>query len=246
MIDWLRAEHRAVGVGDLAECRLQRRQRLRAGRGAHRVVAIERDTAIVVPHRNARALRGCLGLRGVAMRRDCDGVELGAPDILIDRQQVGGDRYREIARALRQLGFRIEIRLVAHERNARHALDAAGERVVDLPGLDGGRCLADRCQAGDAIVVDGDGGNVVRQFGAELRYQREVAALSADLPDATEHEAFSALAHVADAPIKCIDETGDEVLRLDRRKRAVCARLAARRADRIVDVDRHSRTQKRF
>ena len=70
--------------------------------------------------------------------------------------------------------------------------------------------------------------------------------MRADLPDAAKYESLGASAHVAEAPIKCIDETGDHVLRLDRRKRAVCARLAARGTHRIVDVDRHSRTLMRF
>jgi hypothetical protein len=173
------------------------------------------------------------------VRVDRDGIEHVAGHVLLHRQEIGRYSDGKIARMVRQLTLAVEVGLVTHEGHARHALDATGERMIDHAGGDRRARLPDRRKSGDAVIVDGVGRRRIRQPGAEFRDQRDVAALGADLADAAEGERTRALAYVADALLQRIDQPGYHILRLDRGERAVRPRLAAWRADGIVDVDGH-------
>src|SRR6516162_7716833 len=70
-----------------------------------------------------------------------------------------------------------------------------------------------------------------------------MTALSADLPDAAKYEALSAPAHAADPFIKGINQAGNQILRFDCGRCAICPRLAARGANRVLDIHGHSGTQ---
>jgi hypothetical protein len=69
----------------------------------------------------------------------------------------------------------------------------------------------------------------------ELRNERDVAALSPDLTDATENERIHR-ARIAAALIESAHELRNELLRADRGESAVRPRLAARCAHGVVDI----------
>ena len=78
--------------------------------------------------------------------------------------------------------------LAHHERRARHRLDAAGDREIDLAGADGAARGADRIEAGGAEAVEGLAGNRIRQAREQQRHARDVAVVLAGLVGAAEKD----------------------------------------------------------
>ncbi|MNE40768.1 hypothetical protein D3C80_1348070 [compost metagenome] len=131
-----------VGRGQGGEGGWQRRQALAAGLRARRFLVRQAVQG------NARGGQGrALGEGGALLRGQGGGVHLGARDADVLCQTVGGDGDGQVAGARREAGVLIIVSLVAHEGDAGHHLDPAGQGRTHGAGLDQGRRLTHGGQA---------------------------------------------------------------------------------------------------
>ena len=136
---------------------------------------------------------------------------------------------------LRKARVGVVARVVAEERHARHHLDAARERPVQVPCRDLRRRVADRRETRHAVVVQRERVRVVGDAGMQLGHQRDVGALVTHLVDTTQHQRLD-VPRVVTAGLQAVDQASHEFLRLHLCEAAFGPCLAARRAHGVVDV----------
>jgi hypothetical protein len=116
------------------------------------------------------------------------------------------------------------------------AEDAAADGEVGLAGLHLGRGHVHRLEARGAEAVDLDAGRGLGPAGVEHGGAGDVGALLADRRDAAEDDVVDLRGVEAVAVAQGLQHLGGEAQRGDLVQRAVLLALAARGADRIVDV----------
>ena len=164
-----------------------------------------------------------------------EGVDVLAREALDGGDQVGADALGHERRGERSRRVGGPGAAVAAHGDAAHRLDAAGEDQVLEATADARRGLVDGLETRGAEAVQLYAGDRVGVARGECRGLGDVAALVTDRRDDTEHDVVDAV-HVEGrvAVLHGVEQTDDQVDRLDLVEAAVLLPLAPGRADRVV------------
>ena len=173
--------------------------------------------------------------RRALLALDRVGVDVGAAEAVLGRDQIGGDALRHEVAGQRHL--RIDRPGVAGraDADAAHGFDAAGDDHVVLAGGDRGVGEVDRVEAGGAVAVDLHARHGVREAGGEDGVAGDVAARLADRIDAAEDHVVDDRRVEVVAVADRGQRAGGEHRGRDFVQGAILLAAAARRADVIVD-----------
>ena len=192
-------QHRGGAVGDLGgvaggdlavllEGRLQRRQLLGAvGVGGPDALVGDVGVAVVLPRDDLALEAALLGrLVGELVGAEADLIHLGAGDLPLVGDHLGGDALRDEVVALHQRRGEGEAVLLhdlggVGEGDVAHVLDAAADDDVMDAGGDQRGAEVDGLLCRAALAVDGGGGRLDREPGLEPGVARDVDALLTEL-----------------------------------------------------------------
>src|ERR1700761_626322 len=228
---------KAAHLADAVERGLQLRQAFEIGVGPHVLVVVEDRQAVLVDDRHHRFREVAAGPRRgrLLLRAQRVAVDVFTGEALDGGDQVGADALRDEADLVVGLRVGRPGAAVGTHRDATHRLDATGEHQVIPAGAHLLRGGVDGFQAGGAEPVELHATRGLGQAGGQHRGAGDVATLVTDgRYHAQDHVADQGLVQVGEAAAQFVDQTDDQVQRLDLVQRAF-ALLAARRTDCLVD-----------
>ena len=219
------------------EGRLELAQTFLGGVGAHVLVVVEDDQPVLITHRHDRlgeiTARPCCGRMFLGTQRV--GVDVIARETLHRRDQIGADTLRNDVSVIDRGGIGEHRAAVRAHRYPAHRLHTAGIDQVIPAGANLLRGGVHRFQARCAETIELHPTDGVGHARGDHGGAGDIGTLISDRGDAAQdHVADHVLVEVRMPDAHLVDQTGDQVDRLDLGQCAVTT-LATRRTDCLVD-----------